>query len=140
MDNNTNNNQKEDKKTSNRFKQAAERQKVAPGGPGVQPSQEQTNPALSFTSQPTAPIPETTIPEPKEEPIDVASILQSRYADGRYTRNEEETKSKTYQGLIKPSINERIMKDVSKKKIKSRNDLINFLLEEYYGLHDEQKK
>jgi len=139
MDNNTNNNQKEEKKTSNRFKQAAERQKVAPGGPGIQPSQEQLNQPLSFT-QTVAPIPEAIIPEMKEEPIDIASILQNRYAEGRYTRNEEETKSKTYQGLLKPSINERIMKDVSKKKIKSRNDLINFLLEEYYGLHDEQKK
>lgn len=138
MDNNTNNNQKEEKKTSNRFKQAAERQKVAPGGPGVLPSQEQLNQPLSFT-QPTQENPGLIIPEPKEEPIDIASILQNRYAEGRYTRNEEETKSKTYQGLLKPSINDRIMKDVSKKKIKSRNDLINFLLEEYYGLHDEQK-
>jgi len=140
MDNNTNNNQANEKKTSNRFKQAAERQKVAPGGAGAQPSQEQANMPLSFTSQPTPPIPETIDPEPKEEAIDIAAILQSRYADGKYFRTSEEGKTKTFNGLIKPSLNDRITKDINKKKIKSRNDLINFLLEEYYGLHDEQSK
>ena len=59
MENNTNNNQKDEKKTSNRFKQAAERQKVAPGGTGAQPSQDQANSPLSFTSQAAAPVPET---------------------------------------------------------------------------------
>ena len=141
MENNANNNQNGEKKTSNRFKQAAERQRVAPGGSGVQPSQEQQSAPLSFTAPVAPQTPETTIIEPVEEKkLDVASILQSRYAEARYQRISEEGRTKSFQALLKPSISERLKKDTSKKKIKSANDLINFLLEEYYGLHDDQNK
>lgn len=134
---NNNNNQTAEKKTSNRFKQAAERQKVAPGGASVQPSQEQPNAPLSFTAQPVIPAPEIVAPEIKEEHVDVATILQNRYSDARYQRTTDEVKSKSFQAKITPSMDERMKKDVSKKKIKSQNDLINFLLEEYYGLHKD---
>lgn len=141
MENNTNNNQTSEKKTSNRFKQAAERQKVAPGGNGAQPSQEQVNAPLSFTAPAVTQVPEVTIPEPKEEEkLDLAAILQSRYADARYQRVSEEGRTKAFQALLKPSVSERLTKDVNKKKIKSRNDLINFLLEEYYGIHADSNK
>lgn len=48
-----------------------------------------------------------------------------------YTIMQEETRSKRIQIVIKPSVNQKLDRLVRQEKIKSKNDLINFLLEQY---------
>lgn len=138
-ENKTNDNQPSENKSGNSFRDALKRQKVAPGGAGaLQTAQNQANEPLSFTSQTVPSVSEVVTPEPAKEGLDIVGVLQSRYKEARYQRISDEVKAVSLQALITPSMNERLMKDISKKKIKSKNDLVNFLLEEYYGLHDEK--
>lgn len=48
-----------------------------------------------------------------------------------YTMQQEETRSQRVQIVVKPSVNEKLDLLVKQKKIKSKNDLVNFLLESY---------
>lgn len=48
-----------------------------------------------------------------------------------YTMPQEETRSKRIQIVIKPSVNKELDRLVKQKKIKSKNDLVNFLLESF---------
>lgn len=48
-----------------------------------------------------------------------------------YTVIKEETRSQRLQIVVKPSVNKKLDKLVKQKKIKSKNDLINFLVEDY---------
>lgn len=48
-----------------------------------------------------------------------------------YTMPQEETRSKRIQIVVKPSINKELDQLVKQKKIKSKNDLVNFLLEQF---------
>ena len=48
-----------------------------------------------------------------------------------YTIQKEETRSQRVQIVIKPSVNEQLDKLVKQKVIKSKNDLVNFLLESW---------
>lgn len=48
-----------------------------------------------------------------------------------YTIQKEETRSQRVQIVIKPSVNEKLDKLVKQKVIKSKNDLVNFLLENW---------
>ena len=49
----------------------------------------------------------------------------------QYTMPQEETRSKRIQIVIKPSVNKELDRLVKQKKIKSKNDLVNFLLENF---------
>lgn len=48
-----------------------------------------------------------------------------------YTIQQEETRSKRIQIVIKPSVNSELDRFVKIGKIKSKNDLVNFLLEQF---------
>ena len=48
-----------------------------------------------------------------------------------YTMPQEEIRSKRLQFVVKPSVNKELDRLVKQKKIKSKNDLVNFLLEQY---------
>ena len=76
---------------------------------------------------------EETVQE-KEEPAGerVADILREMYAAPRYSRVGGETKTR-FSALIKPSLRAKMDEDAKAGKIKSPNDLINVLLEIYYG-------
>lgn len=52
-------------------------------------------------------------------------------ADG-YTWERKETRSIKTNIMIKPSIAKKLDRAVDRKEIRSRNDLINYLLEEYF--------
>lgn len=62
----------------------------------------------------------------------VADILRRMYAAPRYSRVGGETKAR-FSALIKPSLRAKMDEDAKAGKIKSPNDLINVLLEIYYG-------
>lgn len=48
-----------------------------------------------------------------------------------YTIRKEETRSKRVQIVIKPSVNKKLDEMAKNGTIKSKNDLVNFLLESY---------
>ena len=48
-----------------------------------------------------------------------------------YTIQKEETRSQRVQIVIKPSVNDQLDRLVKQKVIKSKNDLVNFLLEDW---------
>lgn len=48
-----------------------------------------------------------------------------------YTIPQEETRSQRLQFVVKPSVNAKLDQLVREGKIKSKNDLVNFLLESY---------
>lgn len=54
-----------------------------------------------------------------------------------YTMPQEETRSQRVQIVVKPSVNEKLDSLVKQKKIKSKNDLVNFLLESYIAQLEE---
>lgn len=62
----------------------------------------------------------------------IADILREMYAAPRYSRVGGETKTR-FSALIKPSLRAKMDEDAKAGKIKSPNDLINVLLEIYYG-------
>ena len=49
----------------------------------------------------------------------------------RYTIQQEEKRSTRLQFVVKPSVNVKLDQMVKEGKIKSKNDLVNFLLESY---------
>ncbi len=84
------------------------------------------------TTETTAPVeatPATNKTDNTEQEVNVSSILRSRYAE---SMGDGEKRSVRFNGLLKPSIVEKAAKDVRNGKIKSLNDLINQLLDEYY--------
>lgn len=68
-----------------------------------------------------------TLPEDEEQSQEVTHNADTQ----TYTMTKEETRSKRIQIVIKPSVNKALDRLVRQKKIKSKNDLVNFLLESY---------
>ena len=52
-----------------------------------------------------------------------------------YSMQQEETRSKRIQIVVKPSSNDALDRLVEEGKIKSKNDLINFLIEDFISRH-----
>lgn len=59
------------------------------------------------------------------------TITHNTDTQPEYTMPQEETRSKRIQIVIKPSVNKELDRLVKQKKIKSKNDLVNFLLESF---------
>lgn len=57
--------------------------------------------------------------------------IHNTHTQHAYTIQQEETRSQRVQIVIKPSVNAKLDSLVEQKKIKSKNDLVNFLLENY---------
>lgn len=112
--------------------ESAEKENEAPEIESAEAKQEQTeNPKEEVPVEEEAQ--EETVQE-KEEPAGerVADILREMYAAPRYSRVGGETKTR-FSALIKPSLRAKMDEDAKAGKIKSPNDLINVLLEIYYG-------
>ena len=74
-------------------------------------------------------------PAAPEEPekLDISAELRRIYASNEHLRFDSEKKTYRYNALIKPSLAKKMDRDMRNKNLKSKNDLINFLLEMYYG-------
>lgn len=129
---------KEQKEETNPYKRSQQKTKVRPGGkPAQSAAQEQESDVNAVTETTSPPSPENREEEavqPVVEPVDPSSVLADRYSA---TRSDGEGKSVRFSALIKPSLIKKMDADIRNKRIKSRNDLLNFLLEQYYG--DDKK-
>ena len=63
--------------------------------------------------------------------------LHNTHTQHTYTILQEETRSQRVQIVVKPSVNDKLDLLVKQKKIKSKNDLVNFLLESYIAQLEE---
>ena len=68
-------------------------------------------------------------PEAKGETY--TTDIHNKVTQQSYTINQEEKRCQRVQIVVKPSVNQKLDLLVQQKKIKSKNDLINFLLESY---------
>ena len=59
------------------------------------------------------------------------TVIHNTDTQQAYTMPQEETRSKRIQIVIKPSVNKELDRLVKQKKNKSKNDLVNFLLESF---------
>ena len=99
---------------------------------GIKPAEQPQK--TQETVQATVPAaPEHTAAQPAEG-FDVSAELRRLYASSEHLRFENEKKTHRYNALIKPSLNKKMERDMRNKNLKSKNDLINFLLEMYYGV------
>ena len=57
--------------------------------------------------------------------------IHNTHTQHAYTMPQEEKRSQRLQFVVKPSVNEKLDLLVKQEKIKSKNDLVNFLLESY---------
>ena len=57
--------------------------------------------------------------------------IHNTHTQHTYTMPQEEKRNQRVQIVVKPSLNEKLDLLVKQKKIKSKNDLVNFLLESY---------
>lgn len=101
-------------------------------------------PVPDVTPEPTAEVPEEKSSDepnkaavqnvqPEEAEDDrVCAKLRKMYAAPRYNRFDGENK-KRFSAMIKPSLVQKMNEDKEEGRIKSPNDLINVLLEIYYG-------
>lgn len=73
------------------------------------------------------------LPENAKKNIEERNTTQLHNTDTQqaYTMTQEEIRNKRLQFVVKPSVNKALDKLVKQKKIKSKNDLVNFLLEQY---------
>ena len=71
------------------------------------------------------------VPEIEHTQDPHTSRLHNTDTQHTYTIPQEETRSKRVQVVIKPSTNKALDALVRQGKIKSKNDLINFLLEDF---------
>lgn len=103
-----------------------------------EPQKEEVKPVETpqVTQEPvqvTAPVAAEPAVEERVEKADVSAELRRMYASNEHMRFDSEKKSYRYNALIKPSLNKKMERDMRNKNLKSKNDLINFLLEIYYG-------
>lgn len=59
------------------------------------------------------------------------AIIHNTDTQPTYTMPQEEIRSKRIQIVVKPSVSRELDRLVKQKKIKSKNDLVNFLLESF---------
>ncbi len=73
------------------------------------------------------------LPENTKKNIEERNTTDTHNTDTQqtYTMPQEETRSKRVQFVLKPSVNKELDRLVKQKKIKSKNDLVNFLLEQF---------
>lgn len=93
------------------------------------------------TPAPVAPA-ETPAVAPAVEPAPVKPKTAGKHLTDMYQnsiKEVEETRSKPFMVKLKPSTMEKMDKAVKKKIIKSRADLINFLLEQYFAELEEKQ-
>ncbi len=131
---------------SNAFKRAAEKHKTPPGGMPEEITAGQEQIEEKVTAENIVPeVPEVKEAEVKEEVVQetteavesvekapeqvVANSLAASYA-GR--RTEPDTRTSRISVFVTHSISEKLNESVRERKIKSKNDLINFLLEQYF--------
>ena len=57
--------------------------------------------------------------------------IHNKHTQQTYTIPQEEKRSQRLQFVVKPSVNEKLDQMVKDGTIKSKNDLVNFLLESY---------
>ena len=63
--------------------------------------------------------------------IEKREKLHNTHTQQSYTIPQEETRSHRIQIVVKPSVGQALDRLVEENKIKSKNDLINFLVEEF---------
>ena len=131
----------------NAFKRAAEKQKTSPGGlpeeitAGQEQAQEKIAVETVVEEVPVAK--ETEIKEEVvqaetevaeivgkvQEQVTATSSLAASYAE---RKTELDTRSVRLAVFITQSMSEKLNQSVRDRKIKSKNDLVNFLLEQYF--------
>ena len=62
--------------------------------------------------------------------------IHTHNTQAEYTIPQEETRSKRIQIVIQPSVNRKLDRLVKEGKVKSKNDLVNFLLKSYIEQFD----
>lgn len=95
-----------------------------------------------------APVEETPVEKPAVKPVQKPVADDKAKSSGKQLtdmyqssiKEVEETRSKPFMVKIKPSTAEKMDRAVKKKIIKSRADLINFLLEQYFAELEEKEK
>lgn len=124
---------------SNKFKEAANKEKKQAGGVPEELSagkeQPEVNPAATTQeAQPSAPAVKQPAPAalvapvaPANEDADELSLVSTYEAQKRV----QEPRSVRFQAVITQSVNAKLDELARSGMIKSRNDLVNFLLERY---------
>ena len=124
---------------SNSFKNAAKKEKTKAGGlpeeivagktllPGVNPGEGEPQVEPAPATQPE--IPQVVKEEPKPQEV-TGNNLAASYAAMKGP--EQEPRNVRLQVVITPSMNTKLNAHVANRKIRSKNDLVNFLLERYF--------
>lgn len=89
---------------------------------------EETEEVIEAPAKPVA----KELTEEEKEKQALSELLHDLYSSPRYSRLKGETK-KRFSALIKPTLIEKMRMDQEEGRITSPNDLINGLLEIYYG-------
>ena len=128
---------------ANRFEEAAKKGKIPPGGlpeelsAGQEKEQEKVETeqiADNVSAEEDAQNEndaQNAVAEPVQEQERVVNSLVASYEDKR--KIEDEPRSVRIQVVVTQSISDKLNDSVAKREIKSKNDLINFLLESYYN-------
>ena len=125
---------------SNAFKKAAEKHKTPPGGlpEEITAGQENVQEKIQAENEvvetkENMPVQDNTQNDPEEqttEEVKPENSLAASYKEER--KFKRETRSVRVPVTLTPSLNDKLMESLAKGEIRSKNDLIIFLLERYY--------
>lgn len=99
-------------------------------------------PVKGTVAESSAPVEQNppVVEEPKKEPVAAPAPekgnLAAVYAEK--TVIPKELRTRRIQVVVTPSIEEKLNELVAERKIRSKNDLINFLLESYFAMLEEK--
>lgn len=120
---------------SNAFKDAANKQKKQAGGLPAELAagreETQVTPPVAQESPAPAPIPAPVAPAAPVAPVVEDPVDTGLVATYDAQKRVQEPRSVRFQAVITQSVNDKLNELANTGKIKSRNDLVNFLLERY---------